>query len=130
MNSNGYCEAPPISTNAGKPCQYKYDCPTKTDPNTFASCYCTFNNKEPRYCDILQGNTLWQKEFSLFKNYWNATLERCNVGARWDECGGKSLEYYEWQCAYHRAVHYVDYMYKEDVNFTKLSLDTCFEKYL
>ena len=54
----------------------------------------------------------------------------CNVAARWDLCGGKYLEYYEWQCAYYKALQSVDYLYSHDGNFTKISLDSCFEKYL
>ena len=50
----------------------------------------------------------------------------CNVAARWDLCGGKSLEYYEWQCAYYKAMQSVDYLYSQDGNFTKMSLDSCF----
>ena len=57
-------------------------------------------------------------------------MDVCNGAARWDLCGGKSLEYYDWQCAYYKAMQSVDYLYKEDGNFTKMSLDSCFEKYL
>ena len=57
-------------------------------------------------------------------------MDVCNAAARWDMCGGKSLEYYEWQCAYYKAMQSVDYLYRQDGNFTKMSLDSCFEKYL
>ena len=40
------------------------------------------------------------------------------------------MEYYEWQCSHYKALQYVDYLYKEDGNFTKMSLESCFEKYL
>jgi pterin-4a-carbinolamine dehydratase len=85
--------------------------------------------KEPRYCDILPGNDPWTLEFSNFKKYWNATKDIGNSAARWEECGGKELEYTEWQCSKYKASHYVDYLYKLDGNFSK-SLDSCFEKYL
>jgi hypothetical protein len=85
--------------------------------------------KEPRYCDLLPGNDPWQLELQAFKKYWNATLNICNSAARWDECGGKELEYAEWQCAFYKAQHYVDYLYKSDKNYTK-NLDNCIEKYL
>jgi len=68
--------------------------------------------KEPRYCDVLSGNDPWRLEFTNFKKYWNATKDICNSAARWEECGGKELEYAEWQCSKYKAAHYVDYLYK------------------
>ena len=129
MDSQGYCANPPVSANAGKPCQYKYDCPAKQSLTTFAKCDCTFNMKDPRYCDILPGNDPWTLEFANFKKYWNATKNICNSAARWEECGGMELEYTEWQCSKYKAAHFVDYLYKLDGNFSK-SLDSCFDKYL
>lgn len=118
MDSLGYCKEPPISLKAGKSCQYKYDCDTTLPDALFAGCQCTFNMKEPKYCDILQGNDEWLREFADFKVYWNATLGVCNAAARWQECGGKGFEYYQWQCSYYKAVNYVDYLYKKDGNYS------------
>jgi hypothetical protein len=95
MDAGGYCADPPLSLKSGAPCQYKYDC-ISSDGFGAAQCQCTFNMKEPRYCDILRGNKEWLREFNDFKAYWNATRDVCNSAARWFECGGKSLEYYQW----------------------------------
>ena len=45
-----------------------------------------------------------------------------------------SYEYYNWQCAYYKASNYIDYLYKNDGNYTKNnateSLSNCIDLYL
>ena len=128
MNEQGYCAAAPISTKAGKECEYRQDCPAN-DGSTYAQCQCTFSQSLKRYCSILQGNSEWVAEFEAFKLYWNATKLVCNTAASWDECGGRSLEYNAWKCKYYQAYQYVDYLYKEDADY-KLSLESCLQLYM
>eukprot|EP00347_Sterkiella_histriomuscorum_P014652 403360065 len=130
MDSLGYCSNPPISTNAGNPCDFRDNC-TSSDGSQFAKCSCTYNQQIPRYCEILQGNQEWRDEFDMFKIYWNATKEVCNTGARWQECGGKAFEYSQWMCAYYKAYNYIDYLYSSDGNYTSENgLSECLDSYL
>ena len=65
----------------------------------------------------------------MFKAYWNATKDICNTAARWEECGGKSLEYNQWKCAYYQAYNYIDLLYTQDGNYTN-GLSQCITSYL
>ena len=65
MDGSGFCADPPNSTNAGNICVTNNDCPSNIN-NTKATCACTWNYKEPKYCDILMGNEEWQNELSTF----------------------------------------------------------------
>ena len=55
MNLEGYCDYPHISHRAGLNCSTSKNCPT-SDPNVYAACKCTYNEKVPKYCSILSGN--------------------------------------------------------------------------
>lgn len=61
--------------------------------------------------------------------YWNATLNICNTAARWDLCGGKYYEYYNWMCAYYEAYNYADFLYQYDGNYSS-GLSNCIGSFM
>ena len=82
----GNCSDGSVSLNKGAICESSADCPS-VDGSTSAECNCGWNPLGTQYCDLLPGDEEWLNVRSLFLKYYSATLNTCNVDARWEPCG-------------------------------------------
>ena len=110
--TTGVWMEPPISVNKGEQCVSDTDCPSNI-AGIYANCTWGWNNNGYKYCDILPGDDEWQLAFTRFKDYFDATKDDCNVAARWEECGQKTL-YNDWMCKKLSAENYVFLRYNKN----------------
>jgi hypothetical protein len=104
-NHDGVCsDGTSSSTNKGQGCLDSTLCPGSGGDR--ATCCCGWNSNGEKICDILAGDEQWKAERETFKDYFEKTKDKCNVAARWEDCGGESLAYHTWKCAYYNATLY------------------------